>query len=153
MKKNLVIQYEDETAVLPEKLEEKLFSQTIRLMGLVEPELEDIVILFCSKNTIQELNHQYRGLDKPTDILSFGDSKLGERDEQLNHPGELAVCLEICESQALEYGLGLELELLRLITHGILHLCGLDHDDPEREEAMLQREIKLLELIGIVDIY
>ena len=104
-------------------------------------------LLFCSKEESQELNRQYRGQDKPTDILSFGYEA---PEEPL---GDLALCLEVAREQAQGFGLALEEELLRLFAHGLVHLMGMDHQSPEEEAAMLAEERKLLASLGLEGLY
>lgn len=118
-------------------------------LGLMEAAevTRPVNLLFCSKEEIQSLNRQYRGKDKPTDILSFGYE---DPEEPL---GDLALCLEVAQEQAQGFGLSLEEELLRLFAHGLVHLLGMDHQSPEEEAAMLAEEQKLLARLGLEGLY
>ncbi len=106
---------------------------------------------------IRELNREWRGYDEPTDVLSFGlsdRSKPAVDDEEpfpfpegpddLLHLGEVVISHPTAERQAAEHSRPLEEELRHLLIHGILHLLGYDHAEPEEEAAMRAREMALL---------
>lgn len=97
-------------------------------------------IAFVSDRTIRKLNQQFRGLDKATDVLSF---PAGEPDNL----GDVAVSVDTALKQARENGVTFENEIAQLILHGLLHLCGYDHetDDGEmnRLELRLRRKLKI----------
>ena len=116
-------------------------------------------ILFTSDEEVQTLNREWRGKDKPTNVLSF---PMLERDELLNLPGEgapellgdISLAGETCAREAVEKGVSLEAHASHLIVHGMLHLAGLDHEiSPEDAAAMEAMEIKALALMGIADPY
>ena len=84
--------------------------------------------------TIRSLNKTYRGLPRPTDVLSFpADSELGIL-------GEVYISVESARRQAAAYGATLREEILRLVSHGVLHLCGYDHQRAADERAMTAKE-------------
>jgi probable rRNA maturation factor len=91
-------------------------------------------IAFVSDKKIRELNRQFRGIDKATDVLSF------PADEDLNL-GDIAVSVQTAAIQAKENGLSLDQEIAQLILHGLLHLNGYDHETDNGE--MNRLEIKL----------
>jgi rRNA maturation RNase YbeY len=97
-------------------------------------------IAFVSDKRIRELNRQFRGVDKATDVLSF------PADEELNL-GDVAVSVDTASIQAKENGLTLDGEIAQLILHGLLHLCGYDHESDNGE--MNRLEIKLRRRLGI----
>lgn len=113
----------------------------------------EVALAFVREDVIAELNQTYRGLDGPTDVLSFPggadddddwpdpESDLGEVDRP-PFLGDVLVCPAVARENALEDGIPLGEELRRLLVHGILHLLGFDHevDSGEmraREEAVL----------------
>jgi probable rRNA maturation factor len=106
----------------------------------------DATIAFVSDRQIKLLNKQFRGLSKATDVLSFpaGVEQFVETESNL---GDIAISVERAESQAMENGLTFEKEIAQLILHGLLHLCGYDHetDDGEmnRTELRLRRELRI----------
>lgn len=93
----------------------------------------EFVIAFVSSDEIRALNKQFRGKDKPTDVLSF------EGDDP-SSMGELAISPEIIAVQAREHGLLIREELGYMILHGFLHLLGFDH---ETGDADARRMFKL----------
>ncbi len=95
-------------------------------------------IIIADDPTLRKLNKAYRGLARPTDVLSFpADSDLGIL-------GEIYISVDTARRQAADYGATLREEILRLVCHGILHLCGYDHHRPTDEKAMKAREDKYL---------
>ena len=116
-------------------------------------------LLFADDAEVHELNREWRGKDKPTNVLSF---PMLERSELLDLPaegppellGDIALALETCAREAAEKGLSLEHHATHLIVHGLLHLAGHDHEiSPEDARAMEMLEIKALALLGIADPY
>jgi probable rRNA maturation factor len=97
-------------------------------------------IAFVSDKRIRELNHQFRGVDKATDVLSF------PAEEKLNL-GDIAVSVDTAAVQAKENGLSFENEIAQLILHGLLHLCGYDHETDNGE--MNRLELKLRRRLGV----
>ena len=85
---------------------------------------------------IQELNRAYRGKDAPTDVLSF------ENDGELL--GDVVICPAVAREHARDFDSGFDEEMALMLTHGILHLLGRDHEDEAEAEAMEKRENELL---------
>jgi rRNA maturation RNase YbeY len=106
------------------------------------------VYLIGSKKMI-ELNSKYRGKSYATDVLSFPAS---EPFRSQGFLGDLIICLPTLKKQAKKYGLKPERELDILMTHGILHLLGLDHELGEAEAIKMARwEARILKLKGLID--
>jgi probable rRNA maturation factor len=97
-------------------------------------------IAFVSDTKIRELNRQFRGVDKATDVLSFPAG------ENINL-GDIAVSVDTAAVQAKENGLSFNDEIAQLILHGLLHLCGYDHETDNGE--MNRFELKLRQKLGI----
>jgi probable rRNA maturation factor len=97
-------------------------------------------IAFVSDKRIRELNRQFRGIDKATDVLSFPA-------EEKANLGDIAVSVDTAAVQAEENGLTLDGEIAQLILHGLLHLCGYDHETDNGE--MNRQELKLRRRLGI----
>jgi len=97
-------------------------------------------IAFVSDKRIRELNRQFRGVDKATDVLSF------PAEEKVNL-GDIAVSVDTAAMQAKENGLTIEGEIAQLILHGLLHLCGYDHEtdngEMNRLELKLRRKLRI----------
>ncbi len=107
----------------------------------------DVGILFTNDRIIHRLNREYRGKDKPTDVLSFvyaGGCSCAAHSRLL---GEVIISIDTAKKQAKEYQVNLYQEILRLMIHGLLHLVGYDHERvPKREaERMRSEEQRLYE--------
>ncbi|HET7738957.1 MAG TPA: rRNA maturation RNase YbeY, partial [Tepidiformaceae bacterium] len=90
----------------------------------------------------RSMNNQFLGIDAPTDVLSFpDDAPEFVQAESVPFLGDIAIALPTASRQAVEAGHSLDAELRHLLVHGILHLCGYDHEiSPEEETRMRQRE-------------
>ena len=99
---------------------------------------QDATIAFVSDRQIKILNKRFRGLGNPTDILSFpaGDDQFAETSQP--SLGDVAISVERAEIQAVENGLAFEKEIAQLILHGLLHLCGYDHETDDGEMNRLE---------------
>ena len=99
-------------------------------------------IAFVSDKRIRELNRQFRGVDKATDVLSF--LGVGSDESDL---GDIAVSVDTAATQAKENGLKLDEEIAQLILHGLLHLSGYDHEtdngEMNRLELRLRRKLNI----------
>ena len=156
MGNSIAVTYEETVGSLSESTETYLKATFLRLMDTIGLEGKQVFLHLCSRATIQKLNRLHRQVNRPTDILSWSgdDSESVPPELQSEIPwGELALCLEICKDQAMQHGWKLETELMRLLVHGLVHLTGADHRDQAEEEDMLDREISLLNLIGVTGIY
>lgn len=117
-----------------------------------ETENKSFTVAFVSDKKMRELNFEYREKDKTTDVLSFPF----EADEfDLSEPealadgflGDIIISAEQAARQAAENNLTLEHEIKQLILHGILHLCGYDHETDDGE--MNARELELRDKFSI----
>lgn len=93
------------------------------LKGSGSPSDVELSVLLTDDEGIRHLNREYRGIDRPTDVLSFPASS-EPSDPML---GDLVISLEKTVRQADEYGVTVDEELSRLVVHGVLHLLGYDH--------------------------
>ena len=135
-------------------------SEYFKLRGAAEVEL-----ITLSPTEIRELNAKSRGIDKETDVLSFPSLELNigsyEEFNEKNFPfevnpedkkvvlGSIAICNEVAELQAAEYGHSAEREKGYLFLHGLLHLLGYDHIDDEDRRVMREAEEGILNGIGL----
>jgi len=123
---------------------EALHHLSVRVMsGEKITEGTALAILVTDDEEIRQMNHQFLGIDEPTDVLSFPDEVddfvQGLSEETLL--GDIAISLPTAIRQAETAGHPLGSELAHLLTHGILHLCGYDHvTSPEDEARMRSRE-------------
>ncbi|UOF92863.1 rRNA maturation RNase YbeY [Fodinisporobacter ferrooxydans] len=109
---------------------------------------------------IHELNREYRGVDRPTDVLSFALQEQGEDEPEFDYGlpehanewdslGDIVISIETMERQAAEYGHSVERELAFLAVHGFLHLIGYDHETEEEEKDMFRRQEDILKTVGL----
>ncbi|MCL4123328.1 UNVERIFIED_CONTAM: hypothetical protein GTU68_005299 [Idotea baltica] len=110
--------------------------------------VKEISILFTDDLEIRELNKDFRNKDKATDVLSFPQLE-GEYAELSDSLGDLVISLDTADRQAKENEVSFNEELISLITHGILHLQGYDHENVTKEEAdkMFSIQDKLVDQI------
>lgn len=120
-----------------------------------EGEIE-VSVLVTDDAQLHELNRDYRGVDAPTDVLSFAAEEEGDGPAFVRPPdaprflGDIALSYERVVSQAAEYGHSRERELAFLVAHGTLHLLGYDHErGPEDEAEMRAREEAVMLRLGI----
>jgi probable rRNA maturation factor len=132
---------------------QKAAEQITRLVG-EDPEAVEWSLTFVDDAAIQKFNNEYRGYDRPTDVLSFSQLE-GEDDFPMPEDGpellgDVVVSVERAVAQSAERGHPFEAELVLLITHGLLHLLGDDHDTPERKATMWARQQAVLDALGLV---
>jgi probable rRNA maturation factor len=120
-------------------------------LGEVEA-LVEISVLLADDATIRELNREWRGKDKPTNVLSFPAPEQpgvpGPR-----HLGDLALAFETLEREARDEDKPLADHATHLIVHGTLHLLGYDHETTGEAEIMEALEVKALARLGVADPY
>ncbi|MET3699281.1 probable rRNA maturation factor [Bacillus oleivorans] len=152
---NVEIDFLDETNSVTEK-EEKLIRDLITI-GLKKEQVEEdceISITFVSNDKIQEINREYRGKDKPTDVISFALEEGDEEEIIMGAPetrvlGDIIISIEKTKEQAEEYGHSFERELGFLAVHGLLHLLGYDHGTEQEEKEMFSKQESILEEYGL----
>jgi probable rRNA maturation factor len=116
-------------------------------------------VMFADDGEVQALNREWRGKDKPTNVLSFPMLEPADMiDLASSGPpvmlGDIALSLETCAREANEKGVPIQEHAAHLTVHGLLHLAGYDHETSEADaEAMEAMETKALALIGIADPY
>ncbi len=107
-----------------------------------------VTILLTDNDELTELNFRFRNLDKPTNVLAF---PAGENPE--NHLGDIAVAYGVCAAEAELEGKSLNHHLQHLVTHGVLHLLGYDHETDAQAAEMEGLERQILAGLGIADPY
>jgi len=122
------------------------------LEGVLAVELAEAVTQIAIRITgdefLQELNLTHRGIDAPTDVLSFPTGEVhfpaGEDDEIDSYLGDIAISVPAMYRNAKLTGTPPDRELRHLVTHGVLHLLGYDHESDENQARMRGREVALL---------
>lgn len=120
------------------------------------PDDAEVSVTLTDNEEIHVLNREYRGVDRPTDVLSFpmaeDDENIGDFDMDKNAVllGDIVISVEKIEEQAKEYMHSFERELAYLVIHSTLHLLGYDHVTGEDDEkAMTQKQDKIIESMGL----
>ena len=113
----------------------------------------EISLTFTDNEGIRALNRDFRGLDKPTDVLSFPLTDYAGSSFPINEPemslGDIVISLERAKEQAEEFGHSFEREVAFLTVHSMLHLLGYDHVNSEEEDLeMRRRQREILESMG-----
>ena len=128
----------------------KIVRQVLKAEGVAPP--YEVSLVFTDSATVQQLNRDYRGVDEPTDVLAFYmlphkgvDSSFALPPDGVTRIGEVIISYPQVVAQAKEQRHSPERELALLVIHGILHLLGYDHEEPEEESEMRVRERELLE--------
>ena len=135
---------------------EKVLSQCFKEEKLENSKLSVTVTLTTPK-TIQEINKQYRNIDRATDVLSFPMFEKDELDKKIQTNdfenedilGDIVVSVEKVKEQAVEYGHSFERELSYMIVHGFYHLMGYDHIEEDDKKIMRKKEETILEKLCI----
>lgn len=152
---NLLITNEQSKAEFSAEYE-SLIEKAVRQSLLHEQYDEDyeISVLITDDEHIHELNREYRGVDRPTDVLSFPMFEFDEEGNMIDDGGEqlgdIVISLETALRQAEEYGHAPSREVAFLTVHSMLHLLGYDHVNGGLEQAtMREKEEAILELLGL----
>ena len=123
----------------------------------------EISLSFVSLDEIHELNRDYRGVDRPTDVLSFPmfddveelEAACGEYGDEAGDDGQpvplgdVVICMDKIIEQAEEFSHSRERETVYLFTHSVLHLLGYDHETDEDKREMREREEEIMDAIGL----
>jgi probable rRNA maturation factor len=127
-------------------------STTLQVEGVKQGEVS---VLLTSDERIQSLNREWRGVDAPTDVLSFALNEADEPDLVLTADmpitlGDIIISLPRAQEQATEYNHSIQRELAFLAVHGTLHLLGYDHEKGGQEQQdMRMREEAILSGLGL----
>lgn len=136
---------------------EKAAIKAVELEGLPSSECQ-LSVTFVGPDEIHELNRQYRGVDRVTDVLSFPQFDPEDLEYYAENPeeipdelmiGDVVICMEKAAAQAEEFGHSLERELVYLFTHSVLHLLGYDHEEDDEKSVMRAREEEIMDWLGI----
>ena len=157
--------------IIESELEEDVSAYEALLRKVIPAVLEaeavavacEVDVLFTDDAGIHEINLEQRGVDRPTDVLSFpmfectpgeppsADTAETDPDTGLLPLGDMVLSVERAGAQAAEYGHSVERELAYLTVHSILHLLGYDHmDDGPQKARMRAREEEILNKLGII---
>jgi probable rRNA maturation factor len=118
------------------------------LQYAAQPPEAELSIILTNDARLHELNLNYLGVDAPTDVLSFPAS---ETDPETGAPylGDILISVPRAKAQAEAAGHPLESEVQLLVVHGVLHLLGHDHAEPEDKDRMWKAQAEILESLGL----
>ena len=144
--------YEGDEAILsaiPSPSQLELWANTVLTYeGLSD---QEVTIRFTDEVESQSLNHEYRGKDKPTNVLSFPfEAPPGI---EINLLGDLVICAPVISREAKEQNKAVADHYAHMTVHGLLHLMGYDHIEDADAEEMESKEIEILAQLGIDDPY
>ncbi|HHW43425.1 rRNA maturation RNase YbeY [Desulfofundulus thermobenzoicus] len=127
----------------------RVVEETLMLAGrMVDAEVS---LVFVNDEYIRRLNREYRGVDCPTDVLSFAMEE-GEPMPEAGEEkvlGDVVISLETARRQGEEYGHGFQREVAYLTVHGVLHLLGYDHQEETAARRMREMEEAVLARVGL----
>jgi probable rRNA maturation factor len=110
------------------------------------PDSVELSVALVATDEIADLNEKYRGIEGPTDVLSFGcDEPCSAASDEPIMLGDVIIAPDVAGAQAIELGTTVESELNLLLVHGVLHLLGYDHGSDEDAAVMQARERVLLD--------
>jgi probable rRNA maturation factor len=117
--------------------------------GVELPDEAEVSCLFCDDAAIRALNAQWRGIDKPTNVLSFPLPAGGPAPLL----GDIVLAFETIEAEAKRDGKPLAAHVTHLVVHGFLHLIGYDHEDEAEADVMERLESRVMQRLGLGDPY
>ena len=144
----------DGWAVIPdvEALIQSAADALLAFVDLGTPQAS-VAILLTSDAEVRRLNAQWRGIDQPTNVLSFPAHEAPGDLEQVDNLGDIALACETVLREAAEQGTTAAHHLQHLVVHGLLHLLGYDHEATDDAVEMEALEVEILARLGIADPY
>jgi probable rRNA maturation factor len=127
----------------------RLRSDIERLLEAIGEKGSSLSLSFVRDDAIRALNQEHRGKDGATDVLSFPLAEGPKRGPQERLLGDVVISLDAAARQAAGYDATLEMEVRRLLIHGLLHLLGHDHERARERAAMEREERRLARVIGM----
>ena len=151
MNEQIDIHVDNEFRTLVDKVRTRKIVRQVLEAEEVTPPYE-VSLVFTQSKRVGQLNRDYRGVDQPTDVLAFymcpqkgSDSSFANPPDGVAHLGDVIISYPQALAQAKKQGHALQRELALLVIHGVLHLLGYDHEEPQEAKKMRAREKELLE--------
>ncbi|MBR5914357.1 MAG: rRNA maturation RNase YbeY [Selenomonadaceae bacterium] len=149
---NVIISSEPDELAVEEILETEIIRAAKVIGELYGVENSELSITLTDDEHIHELNKNFRGIDKPTDVLSFAFRESDEPEilnPQVEILGDIIISLERAKIQAADFGHSYLREVIFLTVHGILHLLGYDHIEEEDRIEMEREQDYIMTTLGI----
>jgi probable rRNA maturation factor len=124
-----------------------------RLLEAVDERTSSLSVTLVNDETIRTLNAEHRGKDVPTDVLSFpleGPSACAREQQPEHMIGDVVISVDTARRQAADYDATLQVEVYRLLVHGLLHVMGHDHEEATERRIMESEEQRLAAAIGMI---
>jgi len=136
------------------KINQRKIKEIIKkvLLHLKVDERTEISVLFTDDKFIRTLNNKYRGIDKPTDVLSFSLQEGAVKSPEIESDkplGDIIISAETAQRQADTLNHSIEKELTVLLIHGLLHLIGYDHEEDKDYKIMKEKESEILKIFAL----
>lgn len=116
----------------------------------------NVTLMITDNASVQQLNRQYRGIDAPTDVLSFEnrpDRDFPDLEPAMEHYlGDIIIAYPVARAQAEATGHTVIEEIILLAIHGALHLLGFDHDTPQNKDKMWAAQYHVMDKLGLAHI-
>ena len=109
----------------------------------------ELSVVIDSDEKLRQLNRDFLGIDAPTDVLSFPSDEF-DPDEQADYIGDIIISYPRALTQAQAAGHPVLNEIQLLVVHGVLHLLGHDHAEPEEKSRMWQAQAEVLSSLGVI---
>lgn len=152
----IIISKEPETIDIDKPIIEDIKHAVETIGELYDVKDSEVSITLTDDKTIHDLNRNYRGIDRPTDVLSFAFHESDEPaiitddvDEAIDTLGDIIISVERAKSQAEDYGHSLRREIVFLTVHGMLHLLGYDHMEESDRLEMEKEQEYIMSQLGI----
>ena len=148
----IVINKEPENLNIDDSIIDDMKNAINIICQLYEVEENEVSLTLTNDETIHNLNREYRGIDRPTDVLSFAFREADEPEiinVEANVLGDIIISVERAQSQAEEYGHSLRREVVFLTVHGMLHLLGYDHMEETDRIEMEEEQKFIMDKLGI----
>ena len=150
---NVIISNYPEDLTFPQEIIDNVTTAAETVGKLYGVENGEVSVTLTNNTYIHQLNKQYRGIDRPTDVLSFALNESEEPEIEdgpdVNVLGDLIISVERAQEQAADYGHSVRREVAFLTVHGMLHLLGYDHMEEADRLEMEAEQRFVMEKLGI----
>ncbi len=145
MSYEIELQHEADIEGIDERALERVAAHALALEAVASG--TELSVLLADDAAVRELNRAYRATDETTDVLAFAQSEgeaFAQPDGAPPHLGDVIISMDTARRQAAEFAIAIQDEVAHLLVHGILHLLGYDHEDPDDAERMRLHEDAVL---------